>query len=279
MRITTALPLLGLLACGFADNPDDEWGPEASSLGWAHTAAGPLAPPIADLVLRSGAAAGAPVQLEVVGGPPGVRATLLVSTIGVGDGPCHPAYPDDLCLDILSPRSVSSTLTALDGSARFAVRLPAHAPTAVVFQVALLDPDAPGVSTALAVDVARFSVDWPVADRLEVTIDGGESAYEFGMAETDAGPFGWYGEDCFAGTPPYFHCHQVDDSGMLDLDSVHPDLGGPGVEFVAEDATTLFYDIHHPAITYYFRGLDSGDCWTFGATPAYYVDAFGCAVL
>ena len=222
--------------------------------------------------------AGAPLQLALTGGPPGVRAVLLMSLTGVGDGPCHPAYPDDLCVDLLAPRSVASSSTDRDGSARFSLRIPDHADGLVQFQVALLDASGPGVSTVVEVPITRFDVTWPAVDLLELRIEEGESGYDFGIAETFAGDYGWYGEDCYLGTGPTLLCHPAESRGLM-LESVHPDVGGAGIPDVIEGESTLFYDIHHPYVTYFLRGWDSGECWAFGDDPTYYEDAYGCEAL
>jgi hypothetical protein len=270
--------LVLLAACTAAPDPADDWGPDASALGWAPGSDATYGPPIADLALRSTAVAGDRAQIEVIAGPPGAEVTLFVSQLGEGDGPCHPSYPDEVCLDLLSPKAVASARTGPDGSARLAVRLPPHAAGTVVFQAALIAADTQGVSSTLPVGITTFDVDWPTFDLLELAIENGESGYDFGMAETGAGPAGWYGEDCFAGTPPYFLCHPVDGAGIA-LPSVHPEIGGPGLPFVYEAESTLFYDIHGADITVYLRGWDSDACWTFGEDPSYYADAFGCVVL
>lgn len=231
--------------------------PTAESLGWTEAPSDtPLPPPVAPLDLEHAAMVGAPIELMVSGIPSGTTVKLMASYAGLGAGPCHPS---GLCVDILSPRVVGSRSANANGVVRFQVNPPA--PGWVAFQGVI-----PGVGTtnALPVSVAEVDAFWSY-DQIEVTVDHGETGYYFGMAETDSG-YGWYGEDCVTG----YYCHPMTD--VLLLDSVHPAVGGPGINYVADGVTTLFYAYHDAALTYYLEGMDSGDCWTWGHDPTYYPD-------
>jgi hypothetical protein len=207
---------------------------------------------------------GTTFDLRVGGIAAGVDVILIASLQGPGVGPCHPS---GVCVDLLAPRVVDSTISSGSGVARFTVSPPGARD--VAFHAVVLDPAGAGVSDVVLVSVASVAVTWNY-DQVEIVVENGESAYDFGMAETMAGPVGWYGEDCFPGN----FCHTV--SGSLLLQSVHGGVGGPGLGYVVPSSTTLFYDIHDPAITYYLRGLDSGACWAWGDDPSYYP---GCTEL
>lgn len=102
---------------------------------------------------------------------------------------------------------------------------------------------------------------------LEVSIDdpAGRTGWQLGMAETEAGSRGWYGEDCLTGTGPYAWCHPIDGDTLL-LERV------PTPAEVVGGETTLFWPGMN--LTWY---LDDGeDCWTWGHDPSWYA---GCALL
>lgn len=100
----------------------------------------------------------------------------------------------------------------------------------------------------------------------------GDGDYEFGMADTDpesADP--WTGEDCFQGFTSadgqtWNLCHEMGSSGaaLATVDSI---------DELVESETTLFRQ--HMTITYYVISQRTGECWVWGADPAYY-SGLGC---
>ncbi len=123
---------------------------------------------------------------------------------------------------------------------------------------------------------ANLSLSWS-GDGVEVTIDGKEDAWGFGMAETSAGADGWYGESCIDGDEPdgyddygFDACHTLaDDGGSV--------LTVAGIDDV-EDGQTLFYDAMGDAgnITYVLFALDDADpCYVWGDSVPYY-EAWRC---
>jgi len=262
--MTRLLPAL-VLFVGCAETPADPVASFASSeslteQGWTDMDV-PRPPPVGAVQLAHAAMVGAPIDLQVSSLPAGVDVMLIGSKEGPGVGPCHPGT--GVCVDILSPRLLASDVTDGSGRASFAVQT--NAAAWLSFQVVVAAPAGAGATGVLEVPVADVEATWSY-DELVVEVENGESGYAFGMAETFAGPVGWYGEDCLPGNM----CHVV--AGSLLLTSVHPGVGGPGLGFVVPDVTTLFYDIHGPYITYFVEGLDSGDCFTWGDDPSYYPD-------
>jgi len=239
---------------------------DVRDLGWTEPTpdAPVMPPPPGSLAQAHAAMVGAPIDLQVGGIPAGATVLLVASLQGPGVGPCHPS---GVCVGVLSPRLLSSTVASAAGQAAFQVTPPGAG--FVAFQAVVLSPTGNGTTSVLETDVASVDVAWAY-DQVQVTVDHGESGYFFGSAETFAGYLGWYGEDCL----PFSMCHPMGSS--LVLTSEHPDVGGAGVPAVASGLTTLFYDIHDPYVTYYLEGLDSGDCWAWGDDPSYYP---GCTPL
>src|SRR5690606_11560486 len=82
------------------------------------------------------------------------------------------------------------------------------------------DPDdtaPPGDDPAVAPSVHVTWSGSQVASTLEVEIDdpAGRTSWSFGMAETEAGEAGWYGEDCFVGLGAYTHCHAFEGDTLV----------------------------------------------------------------
>lgn len=271
--------MMVVVGCGEAEPQTNAWGPSATDLGWTMpTGQGELLPPpITTLSVDGALVAGAPATLELTGAPAGTQVIFLASMTGVGGGPCHPAFPA-VCTALQAPMVLGNATVDVTGVASLTLPVPAGLSGPVALQAFVDAGVAQEVSNVVGDAITDFVVAWAF-DVVDVEVRWGESGYDFGMAETLAGPYGWYGEDCFLGTPPWVYCHSVDASGVRTLQSVHGDVGGPGIDFVVPDSTTLFYDVHDPALTYYFRGWDSGECWAFGDDPGYYVAAYGCTAL
>jgi hypothetical protein len=122
------------------------------------------------------------------------------------------------------------------------------------------------------------SVTWDID--LFVEISGGAGTYDFGMAETGVGEYGWFGETCIPGDEPYGYpdygvdvCHTLGSTGGT-LVSVSPNVGD------VDDGYTLFNeDIGNDGtITYALFQIGGDACWVWGDDPLYYA-AFGCIVL
>lgn len=286
---------LGLAACA----PDLEeaapvqgWEVAAETVGWQPSTGAPAPIPLVGAgLVSSDLIAGGDAAVLVTGVNPGSPVVLLASTVGPGPGPCHPAVAG-LCADVLRPVVVDAVVAGGVGAALFAEHVPGSMEGPVWLQAVVVDGAASGTTPVVARTVTSFRADW-VLDRAELSATFGESGYDVGMAETAAFELGWYGEDCFLGYPmPSAICHSVVNGRVRTLDSVHPYVGGGGINDVVPDATTLFYGGpggmggdggppggDHPALTYVFIGHDSGRCWTFGDAPAYYVRGLGCTEL
>lgn len=101
-----------------------------------------------------------------------------------------------------------------------------------------------------------------------ISDDFGWPDWLFGMAES--GPDGWTGEDCFNGAgTAYQFCHPMGISHTLQqVTSCRP-------EDVVAGSTTLLDASKEPYLTYYLEDDGRGDCFVFGADPAYYA-SLGC---
>ena len=79
---------------------------------------------------------------------------------------------------------------------------------------------------------------WSDDDRtltLTISVSAENGPYTFGFAETGIGEDGWYGEDCLDGVRnDYDICHDVPEAGVLALTSIHPDVGGAGLDALIE---------------------------------------------
>jgi hypothetical protein len=101
------------------------------------------------------------------------------------------------------------------------------------------------------------------------------TGFDLGIAETESGEAGWYGEDCYMGTGSYRHCHPFTGSTGK-LTSVYPDISK-----VVKGKTTLFtealaYDSADRDRLTYVVIFDDASCMVTGHEPAYYA-SFGCA--
>lgn len=119
----------------------------------------------------------------------------------------------------------------------------------------------------------RVDVEWrgtSSTSTLDLTIHDpdGRTRWYFGMAETGAQEFGWYGEDCFRGSDPHAHCHPV--SGAT-LHLVHE----PDPTRIVDGSSTLM--ITGLDLTYYLED-SRGNCWTWGGDYGYY-SVLGCHTL
>ena len=138
------------------------------------------------------------------------------------------------------------------------------------------NPDADPDDTAPPGDVPAVApsvhVTWSgsqVASTLEVEIDdpAGRTSWSFGMAETEAGEAGWYGEDCFVGLGAYTHCHAFEGDTLV-LQRVRTPAE------VESGESTLFW----PGMNLTYVLDDGDDCWVWGHDPSYY-DPLGCELL
>lgn len=110
---------------------------------------------------------------------------------------------------------------------------------------------------------------WVDQSTFTLTITNGLNNFELGMAQTGAYPY-WDGEDCQADNI----CHPTSATGLT-LTSVHPVVGGGGINDIVAGSTTLFYADQADGITYMVRDPVSSACWVWGQDKAYY-DALGC---
>jgi peptidoglycan/xylan/chitin deacetylase (PgdA/CDA1 family) len=101
---------------------------------------------------------------------------------------------------------------------------------------------------------------------LDVTINDplGRTGWDFGIAETEAGTGGWYGEDCWTGTGGWQYCHPMA-GNTLHLDQV------PTVGDIIEGSTTLLWSGMN--LTYYVA--NGGDCYVWGHDTSYFAP-LGC---
>ncbi len=99
-------------------------------------------------------------------------------------------------------------------------------------------------------------------DVLEICIQDplGVAAWSFGMVEDGAN--GWAGENCLGGAGGYDICHSVAAPNDT-LDEVCTPA-----EVV--DGSTLMDALKDPFLTYYLEDAATGDCFVWGADPAYY---------
>lgn len=121
-------------------------------------------------------------------------------------------------------------------------------------------------------DVA-FYVDWSPSGVI-VDIVYGSHEYELGMADTNpesADP--WTGEDCFLGYTDadgqtWSLCHEMGPYGtaLATVDTL---------DDLVESETTMLRDEQEDFITYYAISTATGECWTWGADPAYF-SGLGC---
>lgn len=134
------------------------------------------------------------------------------------------------------------------------------------------DTSAPPVEDPSPPVAPAVRVTWSgsqVTATLTVQVDDpeGRTAWSFGMAETEAGAVGWYGEDCYLGQGAWTHCHDVEGDALV-LQRVRKPAD------VRSGESTLFWPGMN--LTYY---LDDGtDCWVWGHDPSYY-EELGCAPL
>ena len=112
-------------------------------------------------------------------------------------------------------------------------------------------------------------------DDLQVVVNDpmGRTGWNFGMAETGAGPFGWYGEDCWQGMYGFYFCHDFT-GDTLDLIEVRDCL----LLSVVSGQETLFDAAKDPYLTYFLESSSDGDCWVWGHDVSYY-GPLGCTQL
>ena len=121
---------------------------------------------------------------------------------------------------------------------------------------------------------ASFNIAWTDdGNTLEASVSNPHlDGYFLGMAETGSGDLGWYGEDCIGDDA---ECHDMGVADTLSLTSVHPDVGGGGIDAVVPGSTTLFYAGLWAGVTYAFFS-DEGDtnyetvAHSGGDDPSYY---------
>ena len=112
--------------------------------------------------------------------------------------------------------------------------------------------------TGLPPNVLTVEVVWTAnrpQSRLEVHIDDplGNTTWNFGMAETQAGSAGWFGEDCFTGSGPYVECYGISGDRLV-IDEVESPADVAG-----GDSTLLWSGME---LTYYLDD-GAGSCWTW----------------
>jgi hypothetical protein len=127
--------------------------------------------------------------------------------------------------------------------------------------------------------VPAITYNWDV-DGLVVSIDNLRgSGFDLGIAETDAGELGWFGEDCFNGTAGFALCHSFSGSaGTLAALGDGSDPGDPD-DVVAGSTTLLNQDLAFEPngadrLTYMIT-VDSGACMVWGDDVGYYAP-FAC---
>ena len=130
-----------------------------------------------------------------------------------------------------------------------------------------LPPDSDWPDDVFGVDVfwtasyPRSAVDVRISD------PEGRTGWSFGMAETEAGSAGWFGEDCFVGTGGIALCHPIPGRRLV--------LDQGSFDEVEEGTRTLLWS--EMDLTYFLEAPD-GDCWVWGHDPSYY-DGLGCELL
>ncbi|MCA9489606.1 MAG: hypothetical protein KC621_06770 [Myxococcales bacterium] len=286
-----------MVACSPEQEVDgyEQWDVSAEDVGWVMPPDGEALPAPspqigATLHVVGPLMAGGTGMVGVVGAPPGATVVLLGSLTGPGQGPCHPQL--NVCADIRAPLALGNTTASAAGVAQFQTHIPGALAGSVWLQAAVVGGGVAGTTAVVADAVTQLRADWVSDDVLELSVIDGESGYDIGIAETFAGPVGWYGEDCLYGMYGWLVCHSVVGPNIRALRSVHQNVGGPGINYVAADQTTLFYGGpygmgadggppggDHPILTYVFYGHDSGDCWTFGEDTSYYEGPAGCTPL
>ena len=135
--------------------------------------------------------------------------------------------------------------------------------------------DSGTTDTTGGTEMLAWLAGWDTDDQYSIEITEGSGSFDFGMAETGAGGKGWYGENCLGGAAGYDICHSFSAASPLVLDSVHPDVGGAGLDALVENSTTLLWAAL--GITYYLADKGTGECWTWGDETTYYTSE-GCSV-
>jgi hypothetical protein len=116
-----------------------------------------------------------------------------------------------------------------------------------------------GCDTGAGMEEASFNIAWTDdGSTLEVSVSNPHvDGYFLGLAETGSGANGWYGEDCEGDTSI---CHDMGSSNSLSLSSVHPDVGGGGLDDVVAGSTTLMHVGLWAGVTYaFFSNEGDGD--------------------
>ncbi len=111
-----------------------------------------------------------------------------------------------------------------------------------------------------------------------ITIEGGNGAYDLGIAETGMEVDGWYGESCIEGNEPRGYddygfdvCHALSRTGG-ELESVE------SIEDVGDGRTLFNSALAESGRLTYALFADSGDCWAWGGDWRYY-EGEGCTEL
>ncbi|MEN0067601.1 MAG: polysaccharide deacetylase family protein [Myxococcota bacterium] len=118
-----------------------------------------------------------------------------------------------------------------------------------------------GVDVFWTANFPRSSVSVRIAD------PEGRTDWLFGLAETEAGAAGWFGEDCFVGTGSVALCHPIPGRRL--------ELHQGAFDEVAEGERTLLWSDMN--LTYFLEDSE-GACWVWGHDPSYY-DGLGCEIL
>ncbi len=124
-----------------------------------------------------------------------------------------------------------------------------------------IEPTEFGVDVFWTANYPRSAVEVRIAD------PEGRTGWSFGMAETEAGASGWFGEDCFVGTGDIALCHRIE-GRRLTLDQ-------GAFDEVEQGSRTLLWS--GMKLTYFLED-DTGSCFVWGHDPSYY-DALGCQTL
>ena len=123
---------------------------------------------------------------------------------------------------------------------------------------------------------ASFNIAWTDdGNTLEASVSNPHvDGYFLGLAETGSGEDGWYVEDCVGDDAI---CHDMGPSSSVSLTSVHPDVGGAGIDAVAGGSTTLFHSGLWAGVTYAFFSNEGETNYetvaeSGGDDPSYYAE-------
>ena len=213
---------LALLAC----SPTDDRFDSVQTAEWSPGEGGPMMPPpgVAPTVVIDTLVEGAPGPVTAMNADPGETVYFIVSTSGIGAGPC-PGQLGGQCLDILQPQLIGSAVADLNGEARLVVNTPAGLGGTTVFMQAAMVRGVGGIDSVISTvaqqlvltdaDGDGYGVPGDDCDDGDATVHPGALDIPFDGVDSDCDPNtddldgdGW--------TPAYGDC---DDTDPL----VHPD--------------------------------------------------------